>query len=221
MSFQHRSCGGRHETVQEARDCEKRTTGPARALPSRGGWRGAEKWQIEKIERLLKTHNVPQAYYDSIMDYINTEKLGYAGALRTMDRIKTFPEHPEAPAPASLSNPVTKEGIYRVPETGELWAVRHPVNLRNPNPKRLYACLVVIREQPLVEDGKVIEPAKIGFEYVSGAIRKLHPDWLMTKEEAVQFGALYGVCVKCGSELSKEESIERGMGDICASKQWG
>ena len=60
---------------------------------------------------------------------------------------------------------------------------------------------------------------EVKFRYAAGAISKIKPEWRMTKEDASKFGALYGSCVKCGLPLTKEESIERGMGDICAGKE--
>lgn len=39
---------------------------------------------------------------------------------------------------------------------------------------------------------------------------------LLTLEKAKEFGDLYGMCAKCGATLTNEESIERGIGPICA-----
>lgn len=39
---------------------------------------------------------------------------------------------------------------------------------------------------------------------------------LLTVEKAKEFGDLYGMCAKCGATLTNEESIERGIGPICA-----
>jgi hypothetical protein len=43
-----------------------------------------------------------------------------------------------------------------------------------------------------------------------------HP---LTKDEAAEFGKLYGVCCICGRTLTNEESIEAGIGPICAGRQ--
>lgn len=40
----------------------------------------------------------------------------------------------------------------------------------------------------------------------------------MTLDEAKEFGAIYGVCCVCGRTLTKEESIEAGIGPVCAEK---
>lgn len=59
------------------------------------------------------------------------------------------------------------------------------------------------------------------FQLLRGGLYKLlkEPDVRrMTLEEAVEFGKLYGICVRCHRTLTKETSIEQGMGDICAGK---
>jgi hypothetical protein len=59
------------------------------------------------------------------------------------------------------------------------------------------------------------------FEMLRGGIAQLRrsPDARkMTIEEAMQFGKLYGVCCRCGRTLTDENSIENGIGPICAGK---
>lgn len=53
-----------------------------------------------------------------------------------------------------------------------------------------------------------------------GMVFKLKPVDKLGFEEACKLGKLYGFCIRCGLTLTKEESIERGMGDICAGKAW-
>lgn len=45
---------------------------------------------------------------------------------------------------------------------------------------------------------------------------RLNEDSLLTLEKAKEFGDLYGMCAKCGATLTNEDSIERGIGPICA-----
>lgn len=56
------------------------------------------------------------------------------------------------------------------------------------------------------------------FIYAPGVVRKLRPEHRMTMEQAKQWGALYGTCVRCGALLTAEDSIERMMGPVCATK---
>jgi hypothetical protein len=54
--------------------------------------------------------------------------------------------------------------------------------------------------------------------YEPGLIKRLRPEHRLTAEKAVELGKLYGMCVRCGATLTNEESIERGIGPICARK---
>lgn len=56
------------------------------------------------------------------------------------------------------------------------------------------------------------------FEYAPGAIRNLSADSKMSLGEAKAFGALYGTCAVCARTLTDEESIERGIGPVCANR---
>lgn len=56
------------------------------------------------------------------------------------------------------------------------------------------------------------------FVYVAGAVRQLRPEHRMSLADAIAYGALYGVCCRCSTTLTKETSIERGIGPVCAGK---
>ncbi|UVT31212.1 hypothetical protein SEA_OTTERSTEDTS21_49 [Gordonia phage OtterstedtS21] len=60
----------------------------------------------------------------------------------------------------------------------------------------------------------------IEWEFISGLYSNTgaHMVEKLSLEEGEAFGRLYGVCMKCGAFLTNEESIERGMGPICAGK---
>ena len=65
---------------------------------------------------------------------------------------------------------------------------------------------------------KALDPETGRFEYHTGLIRKLDESMRMTLEQAKQYGAIYGVCCNCGRTLTNEDSIEAGIGPICAGK---
>lgn len=117
---------------------------------------------------------------------------------------------PKTVSPGSTSkpanNPITEDGMYRNPETGEIFKVQKAVH----GSGKLYAkALVVVDPEP---------PAVVRFDYAPGMIYKIKPEWKMTLEEAKAFGALYGTCCVCGRTLTKEESIDAGIGPVCAGK---
>ena len=56
------------------------------------------------------------------------------------------------------------------------------------------------------------------WEYVPGMYQALRNSDKLSVEEAKKWGALYGICCRCGRMLTNEDSIEAGIGPICASK---
>ena len=56
------------------------------------------------------------------------------------------------------------------------------------------------------------------FTKADGMINRLTQADRMTVAEAAEYGALYGRCVRCQTELTKDKSFKRGMGDTCAGK---
>ena len=56
------------------------------------------------------------------------------------------------------------------------------------------------------------------FEFVSGAVYRLSPDERMDEEAMAAFGRRTGICGVCSALLTNPESIERGIGPICAGR---
>lgn len=102
----------------------------------------------------------------------------------------------EQPAPRPRRVPVTEDGIYL--HDGEVYKVQ----VAKQGSGRLYA--------KRLQDG--------AFIYAPGAVRHLSADERMTLERAQEYGRLYGICCRCGAELTDEVSIEAGIGPICATK---
>lgn len=95
-----------------------------------------------------------------------------------------------------------EDGMYLL--DGEIFKVQHAVHgSGNQYAKRL------------VVNG---EGERATFVYAPGVVTRLRPEHRMNLEQAKEYGALYGVCVRCGAVLTREESIERAMGSTCASK---
>lgn len=96
------------------------------------------------------------------------------------------------------------DGTYVL--NGSIYKVRHAVH----GSGRQYASLLV----PPAQEG-----ADATWEYKGQApLRQLTAEHLLTAELAKQYGALYGVCVRCGRVLTREDSIERMMGSTCYGK---
>lgn len=56
------------------------------------------------------------------------------------------------------------------------------------------------------------------WEYVAGAIRSLTEGDRITLEQAAEYGHLHGLCAICGRTLTDPESVERGIGPVCATR---
>ncbi|GAA0955750.1 hypothetical protein GCM10009560_79550 [Nonomuraea longicatena] len=55
-------------------------------------------------------------------------------------------------------------------------------------------------------------------DYAPGIVRLLKPENLLTLDEAKVFGKETGSCCICRRELTNPESIESGIGPVCASR---
>ena len=145
------------------------------------------------------------------------------GLLARTDDGKWAADHPaDCPTkPVTVAVPVarvTSDGIYRTPD-GTVYKVQEA---RQGN-GRLYAkrlelstcgggCGHPTTVQP---DGT---HAHGHFEYAAGAIHQLTAAMKLDKDAAAAFGRLYGVCVRCGADLTDETSIAAGLGPVCAGR---
>ena len=138
-------------------------------------------------------------------------------AKRMLDTMQTLPDY-VAPAAAADERPARKngpeieaDGMYRNPETGDIYKVQVAVH----GSGKLYAKVLVKLDEPKLVRGK---EANYEFVMARGAVMTLKPEWRLTREDAKEFGDLYGCCVRCGLVLTDDDSIARGMGETCASK---
>lgn len=114
---------------------------------------------------------------------------------------------PEKPVVAATPRHlVDHDGIYRT-DDGTIYKVQHA----KTGSGRLYAKRLHLTPHP---DGTTSGT----FHYAAGTIHTLRDDQRLTATEAAAFGALYGVCVACGRDLTDENSIAAGIGPICARK---
>lgn len=104
----------------------------------------------------------------------------------------------EAQAP---QNPVTEVGMYLTAD-GKVYRVKRS------QAGRLYASRYVPEAQARSER----------FVYEGGAVYRLDASMRMTLEQAKALGAQYAQCCVCGRDLSAEESVEAGIGPVCAGR---
>ena len=65
---------------------------------------------------------------------------------------------------------------------------------------------------------KTLNPDLGVWELAAPLLRLLKPEHKMTLEQAQAYGRLTGRCCRCAAILTDSDSIERGLGPICASK---
>lgn len=104
---------------------------------------------------------------------------------------------------------ITEAGMYRDPKTLEVFKVQVAVH----GSGQLYAkrMFQLDEPKPLARGGMKV----FDFVYARGAVNTIRPEWRLTLADAKEFGDLYGCCMRCGKTLTKETSIEHGMGDTC------
>lgn len=57
-----------------------------------------------------------------------------------------------------------------------------------------------------------------GEAYVRGLIKSVKSEWKLSAEEIRQYGRDTGMCMVCSHELTNPESIEAGIGPVCAGR---
>jgi len=130
------------------------------------------------------------------------EEFDLSVARKFIDRYKPYPQkQPEKRRGSEIK--VSRDGIYYDRELNTLYKVQW-----NQDRTRLFAKV-----------GVEIGGKKLEWDYRPGLIYRLQPEWQLTFEEAKEFGALYGQCIRCGRELSNEKSIEQSMGPICSGRE--
>ena len=151
---------------------------------------------------LAYRETVIEGYHDALADADRRETSTIIDSMiierdRLRDRLR------ELPTPEEVQADEPTEGIHAIERDGTI-EVRK-VQAARQGSGRLYAK----RLDP--ESGRWDYLGRRGLEGLSDATR-------MTREQAERFGALYGMCGVCGATLTDEDSIERGIGPVCATR---
>lgn len=204
-------CGGRHGSVAEVRAC---STGGGSAVaveerqPKRYGDQGSRIFNpsgepsssaVQYLRNLLDEREVEPGYRKALEGYLSGDMTAH-GVSTAIERLKPLPKR---------SAKVDQDGMYRDPGTGTIFKVQVAIH----GSGELYAKRLQVEATD--ESGTSYTGR---FVYAPGAIRRLRPEWRLTLEEAQEFGKLYGVCCVCGTTLTNEDSIDAGIGPVCAGK---
>lgn len=169
----------------------------------------ATQKQIQFIQRLQAERDLTGPAWVTMLDYMREQwragEFTKAEASSTIDALLTAPYKAKAdttPEAATVDQPVELEdGFYGL--NGLIVKVQH-----GKESGRQYALVMEPGEQG--ERGSWV--------YGPGVVRDLTPAHRLTTEEAAAFGHVYGICGICGATLTDPESIERGIGPVCAGK---
>lgn len=116
------------------------------------------------------------------------------------------------------AKPVDSDGMYRNPVTGQIFKVYVTVHGAHQRVAKELRVLPENQWHTKTVRGKQVT-IKAEFVYCGKAgLKGLTAEMKMTLEEGKKYGAIYGVCVRCSATLTREESIERAMGPVCAGK---
>lgn len=167
--------------------------------------------QLDTLNKFVHDERIPAPVAYGIQSYIDRCQMTKEMASDILDMLVAYTSKPHV-------KPVTEPGIYVDKKTGAFYLVkRSQIN-------RLYAMDLVIND--LGErnpDGTW--KVKPRFEWVyqngHGTVKKLSADWKATPEQMKQWGDIWGYCLKCHAELTRQDSIDRGMGKTCWEKQFG
>lgn len=163
-----------------------------KGAPMQAGKTGASEKQESFIRSLVADRECGVTDVEAFLAEIKDRKAASA----VIDTLKQLPKRGSTQPGGEL-----EDGMYRLGD--DIYKVYHTVHGANQQVAKI---LVVV-------DGEG------SFEYVGKRpLRNLTPDHKMTLEEAKAFGRVYGVCCNCSATLTREESIEAGIGPICAQR---
>jgi hypothetical protein len=154
--------------------------------------------QRNYVKKLRDGRELPADVVAFYTDDFIDEKMTKVQASKAIDAMRGFAFKPntkaEVVAEAKVTNPVTEEGIYE--------RKGHVYDVVQSKAGHWYA-------KELTDEG---------FVYVGAApVKALTANDKMTKARATELSLARARCIRCGKQLSKQSSVDQGMGDICAS----
>lgn len=218
-------CAGKHTSIADVRACSSRPVSGAPVAASLSRLNDAVMFEIHglrtELRTLLDVLAVPGGWFRDMMEtYLNqpAEK-NNAAALRNMvAEARKYPVRAEnAPVPAEparsatagrKTTPVTEPGMYTL--DGKIYSIQS-----NKLGTALYA-KVVTEVETINKKGKKVKTLKL--IYAEGMMRYLRAEHRMTADAVIAFNKRHAWCAVCGRHLTKEESVTRGIGPVCAGR---
>lgn len=149
------------------------------------------------------------AYMDELRQEV--ANLSKSQASKWIDSLKELPYKGRERSSSNGDGPEPEVGMYQDPDTGRI--IR--VYLGQQSGRNL-AKLLVNTGRPHPEDPDAILHE---WEYLGLAAAKLPTKAAkLTLEEAKEYGKMTRACCRCGRRLDVPESVEAGIGPVCAGK---
>lgn len=198
MSIRCGHCGGIHDSVADVRQCSSENVGnktdaeiEVEAIVREDPWEGATESEPGVWSPGPAAYLEARRYPPAAAaaEYGHEIQGGFGGPTADEIRKKQWDE--------MLKD--LDEGFYALSEDEIYRVVRSKTG-------RLYAKLYVGTQS----GGH--------WEYAAGAITKLKPGMRMDLDDIKKHGKETGTCLVCGRELTNPDSIEAGIGPVCASR---
>lgn len=138
--------------------------------------------------------------------------ISQSDASSAIDSLKKLTRRPRTQdaAPGPAPEPVT-EGFYEY--DGRVYRV---VKAKAPATHVYAKVLTEAGGETVV--AKWSDPKTVKMEFARGMMGRLRAEHRMSVERAEELSRLTARCIRCRQPLSKDSSIDAGMGDICRSK---
>ncbi len=185
------ACKQYHDTIDEVRSCH--FLKPRSNEPEKPTAK-----QLDFAHKLADSRELPPRHYLAEVEDVHASINGM-NKREIGDFIGEMKERPQSASRLPTSRIYVEEGMYLM--DGKVYKVQRAVH----GSGHLYA--------------KVFNSGIGKFQVSQGAITRLRAEHKMSREDAAKYGHLYGVCMVCGRTLTDEESIEAGIGPICANKE--
>ncbi len=177
----------------------------------------ASEKQVAFLKRLVAERVADDEYVHWLLCEIEAGHLTTSGASVEIEVLLSKPfakkvEQKVAPKP----NVEATEGYYTFGD--DVYEVR------TAKAGHKYAMLLVVKENGTCGgceacDGEnACKRYRASWKFAQGAMKNFQSFVKMSLEDAEKFGKRFGVCMCCGRLLTNPESIERGIGPICAEK---
>lgn len=191
------NCKGYHESAAAVKLCYQE----AKAAQAQASVPATQK-QEDFLRKLLQERDHGWANPESVL------KSGLANRAAASGMIEMLLGMPKA-APHFNTAAELEDGVYRKDDT--FYKVYHTVHGANMQ----VAKVLHLTDAGKDADGKQLWNGE--WEYLGKKpLYSLKPEHKLTQAEAKQFGLVYGMCVNCTRDLTREESIYVGYGPTCA-----